>query len=55
MIVSGFMRARRPLANTDGPFVLTVTALFVAELLNACWLVLPVAGACGARYRVRGV
>ena len=33
MVVSGFMRARRPLANTDGPFLMTVTALFIAALL----------------------
>lgn len=33
MIVSGFMRARRPLAQTDLPFLLTVLALFVVAML----------------------
>lgn len=33
MIVSGFMRARRPLASTDLPFLLTTLALFVVALL----------------------
>ena len=33
MIVSGFMRARRPLAQTDLPFLLTILALFVVAML----------------------
>ena len=33
MVVSGFLRARRPLASTDLPFLLTLLALFVAALL----------------------
>jgi hypothetical protein len=33
MIVSGFMRARRPLANTDLPFLLTCVALLAVAML----------------------
>lgn len=33
MMVSGFMRARRPLSSTDLPFLLTVVALLIAALL----------------------
>lgn len=33
MIVSGFLRARRPLAHTDLPFLLTVLSLFVVAML----------------------
>ena len=33
MLFSGFMRARRPLAETDLPFLLTLSALFVMAML----------------------
>lgn len=33
MLVSGFLRARRPLAQTDLPFLLTVLALFIISML----------------------
>jgi hypothetical protein len=33
MLISGFMRARRPLAQTDLPFLLTMLALFVVAML----------------------
>ena len=33
MVLSGFLRARRPLAQTDFPFLLTLFALFVISML----------------------
>lgn len=33
MLVSGFLRARRPLAQTDLPFLITIFALFVVSML----------------------
>jgi hypothetical protein len=33
MIVSGFLRAKRPLAQTDLPFLLTILALFTVAML----------------------
>jgi len=33
MLLSGFLRARRPLAETDLPFLMTLTALFIVAML----------------------
>jgi hypothetical protein len=33
MLISGFMRARRPLAQTDLPFLITILAIFVVSML----------------------